>query len=106
MEPANTLDVIHALLDMVVSVDDTATEEENDRASQTAFERLNEIGALTAVVDDETDEIHMEVTPLLTAVAVLIDTPIRLLALHHDSDRLTVLATVREHLDAVFREDV
>ncbi len=89
---------------MVVSVDDDATEEQNNMAAQTAFERLNEIGALTAVINDDTDEIRMEVTPLLTAVAVLVDTPIRLLALHHDSDRLTVLATVREHLDGVFRE--
>lgn len=100
----STRDVIHALLDMVVSFDDDATEELNNLAAATAFERLNEIGALTVDVDDETGEYHANVTPLLTAIGVLVDTPVRQLAIQLDQDRLTVLGTLREHLDTVFSE--
>jgi hypothetical protein len=97
-------EVIHALLDMVVSLDDDATEEQNDLATATAFERLNEIGALTVTVDDETGEFHANVTPLLTAVGVLIDSPVTLLARQLEADRLAVINTIREHFDKVFSE--
>lgn len=100
----STRDVIHALLDMVVSYDDDATEEQNNIAMMTAFERLNEIGALTVDIDDETGEFHMNFTPMMTAIGVLVDTPVRQLADRLDADRLAVLATVREHLDNVFTE--
>lgn len=100
----STRDVIHALLDMVVSIDEDATEEQNNLAAKTAFERLNEIGALTVDVDDETGEFHSNVTPLLTAVAVLVDTPVRLLASRLDADRLAVINTIREHFDNLFSE--
>jgi len=101
---ASTRDVIHALLDMVVSYDDDATEEQNRLAAATAFERLNEIGALTVDVDDETGKFHMNFTPLMTAIGVLVDMPVRQLADQLDADRLAVLATMREHLDSAFAE--
>ena len=100
----STLDVIHALLDMVVSFDEDATEEQNNFAMATAFDRLNEVGALTVEVDDDTGAFHANVTPLMTAIGVLVDTPVRQLAIRLDADRLTVLGTMREHLDSVFAE--
>lgn len=100
----STRDVIHALLDMVVSFDDDATEEQNSLAAATAIERLNEIGAITVEVDDETGDFRANATPLITAIAVLVEAPVRQLAIRLDADRLAVLATIREHLDGVFAE--
>lgn len=99
---ATTLPVIHALIDMVVAYDDDATEEQNDRAVQTAFNNLNDVEALTATFDDETDVLTLEATPLLTAIAVTVDTLVRQVALQFNQDRETILAVLREHLDGVY----
>lgn len=96
---------MHALLDMIVAFDDDATAEQNDRAVQTAFNNLNEIEAVSATFDDETDVLTLNVTPLLTAVGVTVDTLIRQIANERGHDRLTILNVVREHLDGVLRSN-
>ena len=96
---------MHAILDMVVAFDENATTEQNNLATRTAFNRLNEIDAITATRDDETDTTTLNVTPLLTAVGVTVDTLIRQIADQREQDRLTILNVVREHLDGVLGSD-
>lgn len=104
MEPAGQ--AMHVLLDMVAAYDDEASEDDNDRAIKTAALRLNEIGAITATRDDETATTTVIADPLLIAAMTTIDAFLRQLALELGHDRLTVLRTIREHLDRVWRGEV
>ncbi|MDP3949621.1 hypothetical protein [Microbacterium sp.] len=92
---------MHALLDMIVAYDENASDAETDRAIQAAFANLNEVGAINASFDDETDTLTLEATPLLTAIGVMVDTLIRQLAIERGHDRLAVLNVLREHLDGL-----
>jgi hypothetical protein len=105
MADTATQRAMNAILDMVVAYDENATEEQNDTAVQTAFANLNEVGAISAIFDDETDVVTLEVTPLLTAIGVTVDTLIRQLATERGHDRLTILNVLREHLDGVLSDD-
>lgn len=96
-----TLNAMHAILDMVVAFDEHASETENAHAVQTAFANLNEVGAISATFNDETDVVTLEVTPLLTAIGVTVDSLIRQLATVRGQDRLAILNVLREHLDEV-----
>lgn len=104
-ETPPTLRAIHALLDMVVAFDEDASEDENGRAIESAFANLSEFEAITAKFDPDTDVLKLDVGPLLNAIGVIVDTLLRDLAGRLGQDKLTVLNTLRQHLDDVFRED-
>lgn len=97
-------DVAHVLLDLMSAHSDDAPDAVNVMASQTAFERLNDIGAVTLTWDDETDEPpHLNVTPLLTATGFLLRTLLIYAAEKSGKDDVDVVAALRkavdEHLD-------
>lgn len=100
-----TTDAMHALFDMVVGFDDAAPADVNNRAYQTAVPRFAEIGAVTLDRDDDGTPPVVNVAPLLAAAGCTIDTLVRQLAHRMDADREAVIATVREHLDRVLRDD-
>lgn len=95
---------MHILLDMVAAFDEHAEDDMNRRATQKAFQRFNEIDAVTATFDEEADEVSLEITPLLTAAGVSIDVLLRQLAIRLSQDRLTVLGSVRQHLDELLAD--
>lgn len=99
------LRAINVILDMLVAHDEDADDAVNILAIRTAFEALNGAGAVSATFDDETDELDLDITPLLTAVGVTIQTLVDLLAMETSKDDLTVVSELREHLNRVFASD-
>ncbi|GAA1479001.1 hypothetical protein GCM10009623_34470 [Nocardioides aestuarii] len=93
-------DVAHVLLDLMTAHSDDAPGAVNAMASQTAFERLNDIGAVTLTWDDETDEPpHLEVTPLLTATGFLLRTLLLYTAERSGREVVDVVAALRTAVD-------
>lgn len=95
-----TLRTADVIIDMAVAFDESASNEVNTVAIETALSALEEAGAIAVTFDAETNEVTMELTPLLTAVNMSIEMLAGSLALQTGSDRLTILATLREHLHA------
>lgn len=95
---------MHVLLDMVASQDLDATEEENETAARTAFQRLHEVEAIRVSYDDETGTTVIDPTPLVTAAGMAVDTLLRQLANKIGHDRLAILNVLREHLDGLLQD--
>lgn len=89
---------MHVLLDLVANQDQTAPEEVNLIASQTASQGFDS-DAIKVTEDDETGEISVDPSVLLTAAGMIIVSPLGLLAADRGQDQLTVLNVLRGHLD-------
>lgn len=90
----------HVLLDMLVSHDpELADPRANFPAARTAFQRLNEIGAVTATRDDETETTTVNVSDLIAGTLVTMNLLVALLARKTNSDPESVIAAVRTLLD-------
>ncbi|WP_434770557.1 hypothetical protein [Curtobacterium flaccumfaciens] len=62
--------VSEALLDLhLIDSSGDTDEEANTRTMHSITDRLSELGAMSATFNDETDELTLEVTPLLVAIA-------------------------------------
>lgn len=62
--------ISEALLDLhLIDTTGGSDEESNARTLQSITHRLTDLGATSATFDDETDEVTLEVTPLLVAIA-------------------------------------
>lgn len=94
---------MHVLLDMVASQTLDASAHTNRLAAQTAFEAFDS-DAIQVSENDETGEITVNPTPLLTAAGMAITSLLGLLALEKGQDSLTVLNVLREHLDGLLCE--
>lgn len=91
---------MHVLLDLVASQDQAAPEEVNLIASQTAFDGFDR-DAIKVTEDDETGEISVDPSALITAAGMIIISLLGLLADDRRQDQLTVLNVLREHLDGL-----
>ena len=93
----------HVMLDMVSAFDDDLGEDPlNPNAMNLAFQRMNEVEAVTATRDDETGELHLDASPLIGANAVAINWLVLMCAQLSDG-RLTkpdVIANLREFIDS------
>ena len=94
---------MHVLLDMVASQDLSAPDEANLLASRTAFEGFDR-DAIEVTEDHDTGEIVVNPTALITASGTAIILLVGMVASDRGQDPLTVLNTLREHLDGVLAE--
>lgn len=95
---------MHVLLDMVASQDLGSPDHLNLLAGQTAFEGFDQ-DAIKVTEDDETGELTVDPTPLLTAAGMAIQSLLGIVAIEKAQDELTVLNVLREHLDKLLADD-
>jgi hypothetical protein len=88
----------HVLLDAVSAWSADADAATNASVVQLAIERLNEIGAVTATLD-EADGLHVNITNLVGGALVTMTWLIRQLSLTATAERDEVIVTAREFLD-------
>lgn len=98
-----TLRTVHALLDMVVAYDPNdqqIPDEAAVTALDTAFERLNDVGAMSGFEAEGDDRaVELEATPLLTAISIVIHHFADRLSIVTGEDKLTLIAEAREVID-------
>lgn len=87
------------MLDAVSVWDADATDETNSRATELALARLNEVGAITATINDATDELDLDASHLLGGVMVLVQQLVSDLAACSGQEREQVIAVMREAMD-------
>jgi hypothetical protein len=92
----------HVLLDAVSVWDVSATGQQNSAASDLALARLNEVGAVTATYDDDTEELNLDASELLGGVMVLVQQLVSNLSTCTGMDREEVIALTRESLDSPY----
>ena len=100
MTDTATRKAMHVLLDLVASQDQGAPDQANLLASQTAFEGFDS-DAIKVTEDDETGEISVDPSALITAAGMIIVSLLGLLADDRGQDQLTVLHVLRDHLDGL-----
>ena len=88
----------HVLLDVVAAWDDEDQDGWGPRANL-AIQRLNDVGALTAKFDDETDILDLDASDLLGATAIVMQWLVGAAAVLAKVDRLEVIAAVRDFVD-------
>lgn len=81
---------MHVLLDMVASQDLHAPAELNELAGQTAFQGFD-LDVIKVTEDDETGELSVDPTALLTAAGMAIQSLLGIVAIEKGQDELTVL---------------
>ncbi len=89
----------HVLLDLLASYDEHEISEVNHRAAGTAFERLNEIGAVKASRTDD-DVLSIDISELLGGFGFVGGLLVNALASKYGIDRLDVIASLRNQLEA------
>jgi hypothetical protein len=94
---------MHVLLDLVASQDLGAPDDANQLASQTAFEGFDR-DAIEVTEDDETGEIAINPTALITAAGSAIISLLGIVASDREQDPLAILNTLREHLDGILAD--
>lgn len=98
-EPARQ--AAHVLVDTVTAFDEELGETAiNGTAMNLALARINEVGAVTATMNDETDELHMDASDLLGGAIVSINWLAALAAELGKTSREHVLAELREFIDS------
>lgn len=92
----------HALLDLLALWDDE-TNSVADGAMDLTTERLAEVGAVTALVDDAAPDvaITVDVGPLLTASEFLLEVLLKHAANESGQDRLSVIGHLRDSAEAL-----
>ncbi|MEJ7846001.1 MAG: hypothetical protein WKF93_10180 [Acidimicrobiales bacterium] len=85
----------HVLLDGVVAFDPGA---ESGGATDLALQRLMEVGAVSATMDDA-DHLDLDAEPLLGGTLVLLSFLVRQLSLYAEVDPLEVVAEARRFID-------
>lgn len=71
-----------------------------------AWQRMNDVGAVAAQYDDETDEVVVDATQLTGGTLVLVDVLIDRIVAVTGLDREVVIAQTREALDQRFADRV
>lgn len=90
----------HVLLDLMTAYDESASDEANQRACETAAQQFGELGGATVTVDDETNEIKsVDITPLLGALGEVGGFLIFTAARHARADHAAIVAAARDHVD-------
>jgi hypothetical protein len=90
----------HVLLDAVSTYEQNASENLNANAMNLALRRLNEIdGAVKATLSDE-ETLSLDASNLLGGAIIAISWLVEQLADARDSDRLAIVAQLREFLDS------
>jgi hypothetical protein len=90
----------HVLLDTVSAYDpELADDAKNSAAMDRAFQRMNDVGAVSGTIDDATDVVTLEVSPLLGGTIVSMHWLVTQLAHHKGTTREDVIFALREYLD-------
>ncbi|MBM9462671.1 hypothetical protein JL108_04355 [Aeromicrobium sp. YIM 150415] len=95
--PVNGREAAHVLLDMISAFD---PEDDDAAAMKLAMGRMNEIGAVTATFDDETDAVDLDATGLMGGTLITLQRLITLLATAHGVDEATTIIELREFIDS------
>jgi hypothetical protein len=91
----------HVLVDMVSAFDPELGESTaNGDAVNRAWQRLNEIEAVRATYDDETDAMRVDMTSVPGSAAVVVTWLVRQVALDAGVSREEVILALREFLDS------
>lgn len=88
----------HVVLDAVSAWAMEEDDRTNANAAQLAIQRLNEVDAVSATLDDD-NELHLDISNLLGGVMVTMKYLVRQLSLCADVDEHQVIVTTREFLD-------
>jgi len=88
----------HVLLDAVSAWSAEADEAANENAINLAIERLNEIGAVTATLDDQ-EALDVNVSNLVGGTLVTMTWLVRQLSLSAAVDQAEVIVNAREFLE-------
>jgi phosphotransferase system HPr-like phosphotransfer protein len=95
----------HVIVDVISGYDSESDEAVSAAAMQTAFERINEVGAFTATRDDETEVTTVDATSLMGAVVVPMRYLIRQVELYSGEDQDAVIVALREWIDENLVDD-
>lgn len=96
----------HILLDTVIAFDDELGEDDaNSAAMDLALQRLNDVDAVTATIDDETDVVDMNITNLVGGAVVTMKLLAGVLAEAKGISIEEVVSTTRRFLDGDLDED-
>jgi hypothetical protein len=93
------------LLDMLSVFDAEQPDADNEAVVSRAFECLNEVEAVSGAIDDETDVVTLEISPLLSAHGIVTSLLVEAWAERADIDRHHVMGSLREHVDRICREE-
>jgi hypothetical protein len=94
--------VAFVLADTLTTWDGEADEEVNNQAIKLAWQRLNQIeGAVTATLDDETDEVTITLSNVLGGALVSMNWLLSVAEASTGLDRLELIAGMREFLATV-----
>jgi hypothetical protein len=91
----------HVLLDTVSAVDKDADYMSNATAIQLAFQRMQDVGAITATVKDEAGgDLRLDVSPLVGASLISMNWLINVAARHAEREPADIVVGLREYLDS------
>lgn len=90
----------HVVLDAVVAADPEADPDATQDAMELVFQHLLEIDAIELLLDEETDELELDISPLIGGVMLVVRRLVAELAARDGVDEETVVASVRAALDA------
>jgi hypothetical protein len=90
----------HVILDVLSGYDTDVPDRVSGTAMETAFRRINAVGAVAATMNDETGTLTVDATPLMGAILVPLQYLIRQLELYAEISRDDVLTKLREYVDA------
>lgn len=101
-EPARR--AAHILLDTASVWSPSDTDDEQSRLLQLAMNGIKEIGCVTAMYDDETDESEVDISQLAGGLMVLVSALVDRIASETGLSRVEVVAQTREVVDRRFEE--
>lgn len=96
-EPARL--AAHVLLDILSARTPDAPEDENSAAMHVAYQRLDEVGAVTATIDDTTGHLDVNMSALFAGVLASTQWLLTRLSAAHDTPQEQVLFDLRAFLD-------
>ena len=92
----------HVVLDAVVAADVGGDDPDRAQAAmELVFEHLLEIDAIELLLDEESEELELDISPLIGGVMLVVRRLVAELAARDGVDEETVVMSVRAALDAV-----
>lgn len=99
-DPERSRKAAHVILDGLSAFDpDTTDGERNREAMELAFSRLLEIEAIELLYDEDTEELELDVSPLMQGVLLVVRRLVADLAARTGVSPEDVVASVRSSLD-------
>ena len=91
----------HVVLDAVVAADVGGDDPDRAQAAmELVFEHLLEIDAIELLLDEETEELELDISPLIGGVMLVVRRLVAELAARDGVDEETIVMSVRAALDA------